>query len=395
MRNPKLNISIPVFLGLSVKLREFEIPISRLSTFFRPLREFSDTKVWTTTVHSVLQYILRDMYTEGDCRGGWGKSYAERYQSHTYPQGLPSDAAAQHDTPSGTSMIVEGLTDLRGMGGLINEEIGDALDGCLNESARYFLNRYDPATGAVGVKTQLSGGDTATAYNLRHSAMALKVWRALPGQFNQIGRCCEYLINSSDVLNLSTERALTNAAVMSGLDWIAGASEDVQHYLPDTHKIPYLVKKVDIALLENWEATSRGWLDKKNREATILWYSSFVLKELSKTGSELSADLADRCTETLEMLLECLQELPGGQLAMPYRVGNSPDLGMTCMLFEIIVRSQPLRESTPTLRGLCRFINSHASLLESSEHVYVYDTYPWTLVSLFSGLNILLNQQIE
>jgi hypothetical protein len=167
------------------------------------------------------------------------------------------------------------------------------------------------------------------------------------------------------------------------------------HYVPDTYKVPYLMAKADVALLNNWEASSRGWLDTKNREATTLWYSSFVLKELSKVKSELSVDLTDRCTETLGMLLECLEELPGGQAAMPYKLGGTPDLGMTCMLFEILIRSQQLRESASILRSLSRFITAHANLLDASEHTYINDTYPWTLVSLFSGLNVLLGERRE
>src|SRR5205085_1404014 len=98
----------------------------------------------------------------------------------------------------------------------------------------------------------------------------------------------------------------------------------------------------------------------------------------------------DCCTETFEMLSECLHRLPNDQLAISYRLAGQPDIGMTCMLFEILLRNQSLRESTPTLRGLCHFITEHSKLLDSSNHIYLEDTYPWTLASLFSGLNILL-----
>ncbi len=392
MTDPKLAISIPVFFGLSLKLREIEIPVSRIITALRPIEEFSKPDAWVKTIHFALQYILDDMHSEGECRGGWGKSYAERYIRRTYPAGIPSDASRQPDSPSGTSMVVEGLNDLRECTGLTNVHLRKLIQTCLEETARYFVSRCDPGSGAVGVKTQLAGGDVATAYNLRHSAMAIKAWRSVPGQHERLGRCCEYLIRSAEEVDLESERPLTIAAVLSGLDWIE-QTDHIRRSIPGTNRVPFLTKKAEIALFETWSETCGGWFDGKDRIATSFWYSAFVLKELCGVKVKLDVGLVERMDAALDMLLGALHELPEGQLGMPYRPNGSPDLGMSCLLAEILARPLPHWERGNELRGLCRFINSCCDEQNSFHSVYLEDTYPWTLASVFTVMRILLTKK--
>jgi Nucleoside phosphorylase len=356
------------------------------------LAELADRTMWSGAVHNILKYIHSDMHTSVECRGGWGKSYAERYQTRTYPQGMPKAFAPQPDTPSGTAMVVEGLYCLKQIPDYLSHEDREMVDGCLAETSEYFLNRYDPVTGAVGVKTLLATGDTATAYNLRHSALALKAFHQLPSFYNQLGSCSEYVIRSSEKLNLETEHVLKIVAVLSGLDLISNTA-NLKHGLPDAHKLPYLIRKAEIALLKRWSASSRGWVDCANPTTTIFWYSLLVLKDLSKLCMISDPELVDCSNRTLQMLFECIRELPGNQLGMLYRIGGPPDLGMSCMLLEILARTRPTPQNQMTLRGLCHFVIAHTEMLNASEQDYIQDTYPWTLVSLFGGLSALSHKE--
>jgi hypothetical protein len=169
----------------------------------------------------------------------------------------------------------------------------------------------------------------------------------------------------------------------------------LKHGLPEANKLPYLIKKAEVALLKNWSPSARGWFDGKNRTTTLIWYSLLVLKDLSNMNVTLDHELVGCGEHTLRMMFDCLREVSDGQLGMPYRIDGPPDLGMSCMLFEILTRAQPTPQVESILRGLGRFIIAHAHLLDSSDHDYVKDTYPWTLVSLFGGLMVLLCKERE
>src|SRR3954451_23114879 len=53
----------------------------------RQTPDLQDPPAWA--IRLVLQFIFDNMHTDGDLRGGWGKSYAERYLRETYPHGIP------------------------------------------------------------------------------------------------------------------------------------------------------------------------------------------------------------------------------------------------------------------------------------------------------------------
>lgn len=386
--NPRLTISIPVFPGLSVKLHEIELPVARIASSLRQTPEIHDPLAWAPAIRLVLQFILDDMHVDGNLRGGWGKSYAERYLRETYPHGVPDDASRQPDSPSGTAMVVKGLSDFLCVDKLLDNVGQHALMACLSESATYFAARFSAQTGAVGVMTQLAGGDIAIAYNIRHTAMSLRVWQALPNQYERLGRSCRNILESAEAMNLEAERALTVASVFSALHLIE-SQEDLRRGIPGAHRIPFLQKKAEVALLSQWSDEFGGWYDGKNARATAQWYTAFVLKELSCLSSNVEGDLAKCVHRALATLVDSAQTVEGDQLGIPYFLGGAPDLGMTCMLFDIMAKSSQRRDQRRTFDGLCKFITGCGTRFAVDRQLL--DAYPWTLASLFSGLRTLLS----
>ena len=388
LMNPKLTFSIPIFPGLGLRVHEIELPASRIASALRRTSHLTDPTSWAAAIRLTLQFIFDDMHVAGNLRGGWGKSYAERYLSDMYPHGVPSDASQQPDSPSGTAMVVDGLANLLHIDGLLTPEARHEINECLNETSIYFANRHHPVTGAVGVMTRLAGGDTAVAYNIRHTAMALRALRFLPNQYERIGQTCRNIVESADTLNLEAERALTVAAVASSLLWI-NSQPDLCRGLPGAHHIPYLIKKAEIALLSQWSDVCRGWYDGKHAEVTAQWYSAFVLTELSGESLRIGEELRTRLKTARTALISTAQSVGDG-MGIPYFRGGSPDLGMTCVLFNIMTKGGRDRNEDRLLRALGRFIVACGATVDNDRHLR--DAYPWTLAALFSGLNTLLTK---
>lgn len=59
----------------------------------------------------------------------------------------------------------------------------------------------------------------------------------MPGHYERLGRCAEYLINTSDAVNPEAEHMLNVVGVMSGLDSI-NATDELRRGLPNARKLP-------------------------------------------------------------------------------------------------------------------------------------------------------------
>src|SRR5258708_12874176 len=185
----KLVISSPSIGGISVKY-EIELPVVQMMDVLRRKPEIHDADAWFGAVRFALRFVFDDMHTTGEVKGGWGQSYADRYMRQTYPNGAPHDIVRQPDSPSGTAMVVEGLSDLLAVDDLLDGNIRELIAVCMRETGAYLRARTNPETGASGVITRLSEGDSAPAFDVRHTAMSLRPSSCLPGHY-------DYLVTSS------------------------------------------------------------------------------------------------------------------------------------------------------------------------------------------------------
>jgi hypothetical protein len=382
----KLIIKLPLLPPFVEVKKEIDFPLSLISDFFSHKAKLPDPAAWTALTQLAVQFVLDDMHTKGRIQGGWGKSYAHRYLNLTYPNGVPDDASRQPDSPSGTAMVIQGFFDLLETEQLLDGKSKEAILTCLNASAKYLEDRYNPKTGELGLLSVLSSGDSSIAYNIRHTAMSIRAWRRLPGQYNRLVGSCTNIIDSANERTLENERSITVAAILSALLWIK-SNDALERGIPNTHRIPFLCKKAETALIKQWSHGYGGWIDPQNPEASVNWYTAFVIRECEMNSGDLGDDLRQQIKMARNGLFDKIVIADNGGTGLPYANGKVPDLGMSCMLFEMLTRSGIHKIEKQHYQNICKFILAVGSARDNAR--FTKDTYPWTLVSLFSALQLL------